>query len=340
MSEHSAFLIPIVNEEFDKNIKFQILRDQIESSIDLISNNTAVVTERSKLKKVWDSFLDNIVAEFGAEAIELDDSEFATFLKWFSAQEPDLRVPWMEKDQLKQVLKTDLSRFNNHVFAIVSRHSSKLDLILERKDSLQARAVNTALVKPEFVGDPVALLKWCITNAQSFPTVIFGHQQITRAVFDYLSNAQNPFPDGHWLCFSYKDGSVGSLIDMTPFPKKSKPTRYLTELNLGLITNRHYKLDENIDLYLLRNTEIGILGKNYSSAEQEQLAYKKGMKLLQQLRQKNSVLINIYPSGLEPANIGLIRAIIENVRMKKSRPFEARIYEYRDKKYETYLSFK
>jgi len=340
MSKYSAFLIPIVKEEFENNIKFQILRDQIESSIDLISNNTAVAAERSKLKKVWDSFLDNIVTEFGAEAIELDDSEYATFLKWFSAQDIGVRVPWMNKDQLKKVFKTDLSGFNNHVFAIVSRHSSKLDLILERKESLQAYAVNKASVKPECADDPVALLEWCITNAQPFPTVIFGHQQITRAIFDYLSNAQIPFPDGHWLSFSYKDGSVGALIDMRPFHKKNKPARYLMELNLGLITNRHYKLDKNIDLYLLRNTEVSIFGKNYSFAEQEQFAYEKGMNLLQQLRQKNSVLINIYPSGLEPANIGLIRAIIENIRVKRSRPFEARIYEYKDKNYETYLSFK
>jgi len=341
MSEHSAYIVPIDKEVFDKDIKYQILRDQIESSLNLILHNTAVAVERSKLKKVWDSFLDNATTAFGAGAIGLDDSEYAAFLKWISGQEPGARLPWVEKDRLKKVLKTDLSGFSHHVFAIVPRYSSKLDLIREGKEARHPRSGNTYTVMPELANDPAALLKWCITNVQPFPTVIFGHGKITGAIRGYLLNTKAPLPDDHWLRLSYQDGSVGALIDMTPFPKKKEASSYSMELNLGLITNRHFGIDKNIDLYLLRNTEITILGRNYSYAEQEQFAYEKGMELLHKLRKKNSVLINVFPSGLEPANIGLVRAIIENIRMEKGRAFEARIYEYAGKeKYKTYLSFK
>jgi hypothetical protein len=49
----------------------------------------------------------------------------------------------------------------------------------------------------------------------------------------------------------------------------------------------------------------------------------------------------VYPSGLEPANIGLIRSIIDNIKMDKGWAFEARIYEYTgNQEYKTYLSFK
>jgi hypothetical protein len=110
--------------------------------------------------------------------------------------------------------------------------------------------------------------------------------------------------------FAYNDGSIGEkfpLYCLAPIT----PPKGLPIIRAALISNRHFELDHDIDICLIRNSEIE-RHEDASIAEQEQLSYEIALHtLLSFLNKSNGLELHLYHTGLEPAVIGTYRAILE-----------------------------
>ena len=148
------------------------------------------------------------------------------------------------------------------------------------------------------------------------------HEKLVRGIRDFVFVKGDIMKQKPVIRFAYEDGSVGD-----PFPlfclKEIELPAPTIKINIGLISNRHHDLDDVIDYYLIRNSEIS-KGEDIFIAEQEQIAFKKGLIFFDSLikgHKKGAIFgINLYHTGLEAAVIGTYRAII-NILSKNRNKF-------------------
>lgn len=119
---------------------------------------------------------------------------------------------------------------------------------------------------------------------------------------------------------TFRDGSVSEpfpLLALLPIPR---PTG-LPVIRAALMSARHFKLDREVDICIIRNAEVS-RQKDLRIAEQEQLACDRMQAFLRGcLQRMPGVEVHLYHTGLEPAVIGAYRAVIRalldpNVRGK------------------------
>lgn len=121
-----------------------------------------------------------------------------------------------------------------------------------------------------------------------------------------------------YIRVAYKDGSEGAPFPLLCLPPEKQPAG-LPVIRAALISSRHFELDHEVDLCLLRNSEIS-LREDATIAEQERMAYDKATKFIQSYIEKLKGLeLHLYHTGLEPAIIGTYHAVVETLRLPKFR---------------------
>jgi hypothetical protein len=136
------------------------------------------------------------------------------------------------------------------------------------------------------------------------------HVELTKALRTFLhaSEGEAPFK----LNFIYKDGSAGGDVYLRQLPVREPPVGAV-ELTAALESCRHTDLDLVIDFYVLRNTEIG-RREDATFADQEAIAYARSQTCLAELCGTDGLHLRLFHTGLEPAVIGVYRAIIDALR--------------------------
>jgi hypothetical protein len=133
------------------------------------------------------------------------------------------------------------------------------------------------------------------------------HSEIATAMRTYLHRDAQP---AFIQRFVYSDGSLSGPVSLAKLQLRNAPAPYV-ELALGLNSCRHFELDPIVDLYLLRTAEFD-RHEGGSFADQEAFAYGRAQALLQ--RYADQVLrLRLYHTGLEPAAIGVYRAVIDRL---------------------------
>lgn len=118
--------------------------------------------------------------------------------------------------------------------------------------------------------------------------------------------------------FAYRDGSIGEAFPLFYLAPKKAPEE-LPVIKAALISNRHFELDPEIDMCLIRNSEIS-RREEATIGEQEQLSFEIAYKFLREyLDKSNGLELHLYHTGLEPAVIGIYRAILEILRESDSK---------------------
>lgn len=113
--------------------------------------------------------------------------------------------------------------------------------------------------------------------------------------------------------FAYDDGRIGEKFPLFCLAPKKAPEG-LPIIKAALISNRHFELDPEIDICIIRNSEIS-RREEASFAEQEQLSFEIADRFLRDyLKKSNGLELHLYHTGLEPAVIGTYRAILEILR--------------------------
>ena len=139
------------------------------------------------------------------------------------------------------------------------------------------------------------------------------HEVLVEALRDYIAtpassdgSAQGP---AH-IRVAYPDGSIGDPVPLLCL-KRTEPPKDLTQINVALISARHFELDEAVEVALMRNAEIsGDDGKTI--ADQERFAFEKAKRFLESsLGKLGGVEVHLFHTGLEPAVVGTYRAIID-----------------------------
>ena len=135
------------------------------------------------------------------------------------------------------------------------------------------------------------------------------HGEITLAMRAFLHQepGQKPFE----VRFVYSDGSTSGPVSLAARASRPRPVGEV-ELAVGLNSCRHFEIDPEIDVYLLRNSELERRDDDRFS-DQEQFAYERMETLLGRYRDR-VVEIKLYHAGLEPAVIGAYRAILDSLR--------------------------
>lgn len=105
----------------------------------------------------------------------------------------------------------------------------------------------------------------------------------------------------------YRDGSSGR-----PFPLRAVqlldeiPERGWNVLRFALLSIRHMEMDVEVDGAWLRNTDIS---RPRPAGETDELAFEISRRQLSQICDQGPCLVYMYQTGLQPAVIGLYRAI-------------------------------
>lgn len=118
---------------------------------------------------------------------------------------------------------------------------------------------------------------------------------------------------------AYEDGSIGADFPLFGLLKTDEPPPGLPIIKAALISNRHFELDSEVDMCLIRNTEIS-RREDATIGEQEQLSFDIVYKFLDEFIKKNKGLeLQLYHTGLEPAVIGTYRAILKTLLDSNTR---------------------
>lgn len=144
------------------------------------------------------------------------------------------------------------------------------------------------------------------------------HFKLIAAIRDFVfinknDFEKNDFEKNSFIRFAYEDGSIGDDFNLLNLEEITRPIPS-QQLNVGLISNRHFELDSVIDYYLLRNTEIS-RNEDIFISDQEEISFGKSRNffelLLNNLHEKKTIQVNLYHTGLESAIIGAYRAIVQ-----------------------------
>lgn len=160
----------------------------------------------------------------------------------------------------------------------------------------------------------IATIIWYFKPILIFILAFIG---ICGMIFKKKLKIRQPKPVN--LHFAYQDGSVGGHFPIFSLFKSQEPNK-LSIIKVALISGRHFELDSEIDICLIRNSEIS-RREEASIAEQEHLAYEIAKKFFDKILKKGGLgtEIHLYHTGLEPAVIGTYRAILDTLQNSKFR---------------------
>lgn len=118
--------------------------------------------------------------------------------------------------------------------------------------------------------------------------------------------------------FAFSDGSISDLFPLYSMIEV-KPKDKLTLISSALISNRHFELDNVVEICILRNSEIS-RRQEATIADQERLSFEIAQKLFNEILEKtDGAHIELYHTGLEPAVIGTYRAFLSTILKKGNR---------------------
>lgn len=154
-------------------------------------------------------------------------------------------------------------------------------------------------------------VRWALENGESLghmPHVLF-----TKVMRDYVYSDDSSLNDNsNFLRISFRDGSESSQFPVFRLATIEEP-KNLTQIHVGLMSGRHFELDEFIDFYMIRNSELSRY-KDFTMADQEQFAFNKATEAFTNLMESiTKVEISLYHTGLEPIVIGTYRSIVETL---------------------------
>lgn len=118
--------------------------------------------------------------------------------------------------------------------------------------------------------------------------------------------------------FAFQDASISE-----PFPLYSmlevKPKSRLETIKVSLISNRHFELDNIVDVCIIRNSEIS-RREEATISEQESLSFKIAEEFFNEiLKNTDGIHIELFHTGLEPAVIGTYRALLHILLKPENR---------------------
>lgn len=153
------------------------------------------------------------------------------------------------------------------------------------------------------------------------------HDVITEILHNFVYQYGKPME----VPITYGDGSEAS-----PFPLfclKTKSEEALNELRkgpvlgVGMMSARHANdgLDFEVKTYWFRNQEIST---GRTQAEIDKVAYKKSKELFESLRSEGPYRIAFYQTGFQPALVGFLRALAEELRYREAKPPSLEVMPY------------
>ncbi|NLB01749.1 MAG: hypothetical protein GX837_12475 [Methanomicrobiales archaeon] len=170
-----------------------------------------------------------------------------------------------------------------------------------------------------------------INAERPFNASAYGHEGITETLRTAIYAIQSPTTfQGffarilskssrvQFLRISYDDGSAGGLFPLFSLKKLEIRPECSVIIKLGLMSIRHSEsLDVITDGYLIRNSEMNWQD---SYGEQEWFAHQQMMKLVDALLEiEHSVEIHLYHTGLQPAVVGVYRAVVDQLKNHRGR---------------------
>lgn len=112
---------------------------------------------------------------------------------------------------------------------------------------------------------------------------------------------------------TFQDGSTSIGFPLRALAPADRPGG-LPMMHAALISARHFPMDKIVDVAVLRNAEISRRG-DVSYAEQEELAFERGHRFFEGcLERADGLEIHLFHTGLEPAVLGVYRALVELLR--------------------------
>lgn len=116
--------------------------------------------------------------------------------------------------------------------------------------------------------------------------------------------------------FAFRDGSESAPFPLFCLLQIEQPQN-LKIIRAALISGRHFELDREVDVCILRNSEMS---RGETIADQERIAFERASAFIQSsLKRMNGLELHLYHTGLEPAVIGVYRAIVESLRPPSNR---------------------
>lgn len=121
-----------------------------------------------------------------------------------------------------------------------------------------------------------------------------------------------------YIRIAFRDGSEGAPFPLFCLPPIKEP-RGLPVIRAALMSGRHFDLDSEVDICLLRNSELKGQ-EDVTIAKQEEIAYNRVTDFIYSCLEKmDGIELHIYHTGLEPTVVGTYRAIVEVLRTEKYR---------------------
>jgi hypothetical protein len=119
-----------------------------------------------------------------------------------------------------------------------------------------------------------------------------------------------------YTSFAFRDGSESAQFPLFCLLQSEQPQN-LKIIHAALISGRHFELDREVDVCILRNSEMS---RGETIADQERIAFERASTFIQSsLKRMNGLELHLYHTGLEPAVIGVYRAIVESLRAPSNR---------------------
>ena len=155
------------------------------------------------------------------------------------------------------------------------------------------------------------------------------HEVITEVLREFINTDNSLFSEPVYIQVVYTDGSRGRPFPLVCIPEKGE---YVTDLFLGveplkaaLLSMRHLALDRDVDMAWFRNREVS---KARSFGETDEFCYQQSLRQLRDARSEGTLNLHIYQTGLQPAVIGLYRAVVEEIIERKGTNFPLKVVPF------------
>jgi hypothetical protein len=139
------------------------------------------------------------------------------------------------------------------------------------------------------------------------------HDVITEALFHFVYCQTGISESPTKLRIAYSDGS-----EAKPFPvfclsleeKETEQKKSVRPLRMALMSMRHFELDALIDMCWFRNREVS---RSRSLGETDEFCYQLTLKQLDESLRHDSLWVELYHTGFEPAVIGFYRGLVQTL---------------------------
>lgn len=347
-------VIPLPEEEWNNPLVAQAVED-IMICCRRISKKVGLATERRRFAKASD-LIETVALDHmrkrNVNHLELNSEEAITLMNGLESIYSTCTPSFIHPDRIDEFL----NRVKLEKIAYLHRKRAGLVIILSPFENVPASS--PLPIKPHknesdnqiqpvskdaFLNDNdccsnVELIKTiqekileAINTERPFNASAYGHESITETLRTAIYAIQSPTISQRFfarilskssravfLRISYDDGSAGGLFPLFSLKKLEIRPKCSVIIKLGLMSIRHSEsLDVITDGYLIRNSEMNWQD---SYGEQEWFAHQQMMKLVDSLLEiEHSVEIHLYHTGLQPAVVGVYRAVVDQLKNHRGR---------------------